>query len=100
MITIPSQRLQTRFGEISDIVKNNEPVVVTQYGKPTMMLISYDDELMELMRQYYAQKAIKFLEERAKQSQRATDEELDEISRLIEEEREIVYQEKLESIRL
>ena len=94
MLTVTSQRLQTKFGEISDIVKSREPVVITQYGRPTMLLVSYDDGI-EALRQYHAKKLVDFLNERAKESPLATDAEIDEISRLIEEEREANYQEKL-----
>lgn len=94
MLTVSSQRLQTKFGEVADIVQSREPVLITQYGKPTMMLISYDDEIMEMMRQYHAQKAMSFLQERAEKYTRTTDEELEELYHLIEEEREMVYQEK------
>lgn len=97
MLTVSSQRLQSKFGEISDIVKSREPVLITQYGRPTMMLISYNDDIAELIRQYHAKKLITFLDEQAKISPKDTDEELAEISRLIEEEREIIYQEKLKS---
>lgn len=97
MFKVTSQQLQTKFGEISDIAKSREPVIITQYGKPTMMLMRYNDDLAELVRQYHAQKAMQFLQERAKEYERTTDEDLEEISRLIEEEREIVYQEKLKN---
>lgn len=95
MLTISSQRLQTKFGEISDIVKSREPVIITQYNRPTMMLISYNDDLAEVIRQYHAKKFVAFLNEQAKNSTEPTDEELEELNRIIDEEREIVYQEKL-----
>lgn len=95
MLTVSSQRLQTKFGEISDIVKSREPVIITQYNRPTMMLISYNDDLAEVIRQYHAKKFVAFLNEQAKNSPEPTDEELEELNRIIDEEREIVYQEKL-----
>lgn len=96
MITVTSQRVQTKFGEISDIVKSREPVVITQYGRPTMMLISYEDG-MEILRQYKAQQFVSWLDERAKNSTEPalTEEEEAELYRMIEEEREAVYQENL-----
>lgn len=97
MLTVSSQRFQTKFGEISDIVKTREPVIITQYGRPTMMLISYNDDIAEVLRQYHAKKFVAFLEEQAKAHPPATDEELAEINRLIDEEREIIYQEKLKN---
>lgn len=97
MLTVSSQHLQTKFGEISDIVKSREPVIITQYNRPTMMLIPYNDDLAEVIRQYHAKKFVAFLNEQAKKSPPTTDEELAEINRLIDEEREIVYQEKLKN---
>lgn len=97
MLTVSSQHLQTKFGEISDIVKSREPVIITQYNRPTMMLIPYNDDLAEVIRQYHAKKFVAFLNEQAEAHPPTTDEELAEINRLIDEEREIVYQEKLKN---
>lgn len=94
MHIVSSQKVQAKFGEIADIVKRREPVVITQYGRPTMMLVAYDDG-MEAMRQYHANQLVAFLHERAKNAQPMSDEEMAEISRMIEEEREAVYQENL-----
>ncbi|MDO5651213.1 MAG: hypothetical protein Q4G13_03635 [Moraxella sp.] len=93
MMTVSSQRLQTKFGEISDIVKGREPVVITQYKRPTMIVFAYEDG-MELMRLAAKMRFIQRLEERAKAVPAATEEEMQAISKMIEEEREVVYQKK------
>ncbi len=51
-------------------------------------------EQIEELRQYHAKKFLNFLDERAKESLPITNAEMDEINRLIEEEREANYQEK------
>ena len=38
MKTLSSVEVQNRFGSIANIVKGGEPVAVTQYGTPTMMI--------------------------------------------------------------
>lgn len=94
MYIVSSQKIQAQFGEIADRVKSHEPVVITQSGRPTMMLVNYD-EGMAAMRQYHANQFCAFLNERARHTPPASYEELAEISRLIEEEREAIYQENL-----
>lgn len=94
MITVTSQHLQSKFAEISDIVKSHEPVIVTQHQRPTMMVWAYDDAI-ETMRLAAKMRFLQRLDEHAKLVAEPTDDELAELNRLIEEEREIVYQEKL-----
>lgn len=55
MKTVTSRELQTRFGEISDTVKAGEPVAVTHYGKPAMMLVPYEMG-EEMVREMHARK--------------------------------------------
>jgi prevent-host-death family protein len=43
MQTFSSARVQASFGEVADIVKGGEPVAITQYGRPTLMLVPYKD---------------------------------------------------------
>lgn len=94
MLTVTSGSLQAKFGEISNIVKSREPVIITEQDKPTMMLMAYDDG-MEILRQYHAKKFIAFLDEQAKSSEYASDKEMEELLRMIDAERDLVYQEKL-----
>ena len=51
MKTVTSRELQTRFGEISETVKAGEPVAVSHYGKPAMMLVPYElgEEMVRAM---------------------------------------------------
>jgi len=41
MKTLSSVEVQNRFGSIANIVKSGEPVSVTRYGTPTMMILPY-----------------------------------------------------------
>jgi prevent-host-death family protein len=41
--TFSSAKVQANFGEAADIAKSGEPVAITQYGRPTLMLMSYKD---------------------------------------------------------
>lgn len=96
MLIIPSQRLQTKFGEFADIAKSREPVVITQYNRPTLILSNYQDT-MELIRLAAKMRFIERLNKHARYVTEPTDEELEELNRLIDEEREIVYQESLKN---
>ena len=41
MKTLSSVEVQNHFGSIANIVKSGEPVAVTQYGTPTLMILPY-----------------------------------------------------------
>ena len=43
MHTVTSGKVQSSFGAVVDIAKSGEPVTITQYGRPTLMLFSYAD---------------------------------------------------------
>lgn len=94
MLTIPSYKLQNEFAEISNMIKGREPVVITQYQRPTMLVLSYE-EGMEMMRLAAKMRFIQRLDQRANEMPEATEEEMQAISQLIEEEREAISQEKL-----
>lgn len=94
MLTVTSGSLQTKFGEISNIVKSREPVIITEQDKPTMMLMAYDDG-MEILRQYHTKKFLAFLDEQANDNERISNDEVEELLRMIDAERDLVYQEKL-----
>lgn len=94
MLIVPSQRIQTKFGEFADIVKTREPVIITQYNRPTLILTRYEDA-MENMRLAAKMRFIQRLNKNARYTTEPTDEEIAELNRLIDEEREIVYQENL-----
>lgn len=96
MQLLTSQQVQTGFGKFCDLVKQQgrEPVIITQRKRPTMAVFRYD-EAMEMMRLSAKMRFIQALRENAKDCKEPTDEELAELNRLIDEEREIVYQENL-----
>jgi antitoxin (DNA-binding transcriptional repressor) of toxin-antitoxin stability system len=65
MQTMTSGKVQTSFGEVADVVKGGEPVTITQYGRPTMLLVRYQDG-KEMMREMAGKRLIDLLDERAK----------------------------------
>ena len=44
MKTLPSREVQTRFGAVLDTAKR-EPVTVTQYGRPVVVMMSVEEAL-------------------------------------------------------
>ncbi len=61
MKTISSVEVQNRFGSIANIVKSGEPVAVTQYGTPTLMILPYS-LAAEVLRDYHARKLAQFMD--------------------------------------
>ena len=61
MKTIASTEVQTRFGSIANIVKTEEPVAVTQYGTPTLMILPYA-LATEALRDHNARKLVAFMD--------------------------------------
>lgn len=96
MQLLTSQQVQTGFGKFSDLVKQQgrEPVIITQRKRPTMAVFRYD-EAMEMMRLTAKMRFLQALRENANDCQEPSDEELTDLNRLIDEEREIIYQEKI-----
>ncbi len=41
MQTVTSVEVQNRFGAVANMVKGGEPVAVTQYGTPTLMILPH-----------------------------------------------------------
>lgn len=95
MQTVTSQSVQTQFGQFSDLVKSREPVIITQYKRPTMLVFSYEDGL-EMMRLAAKMRFIQRLQKRAEMLAEPTEEEMAEVNRMIDEERELIYQENLQ----
>lgn len=94
MITVPSQKMQTQFSEFADIAQHREPVIITQYNRPTLVLLRYEDNI-ENMRLAAKMRFIQRLNENARYTTEPTDDEMAELNRLIDDEREIIYQENL-----
>lgn len=65
MQTISSAKIQANFGRAMDIAKSGEPVTITQYGRPALMLFSHK-EGEELLRLRSTVKLTHYLEGRAK----------------------------------
>ena len=93
MHVITSQQVQTKFGEFSDLVKtlSGEPVVITQHKRPTMAVFAYA-EAMEMMRLSAKMRFLQGLRENGEHQALPSDDELAEVSRLIVQERELVYE--------
>jgi antitoxin (DNA-binding transcriptional repressor) of toxin-antitoxin stability system len=79
MQTISSGKVQASFGEVADVAKGGAPVTITQYGRPTMLLVQYLDGV-EMMREMAGKRLIELLDERAKdapyEARAISDEEL------------------------
>jgi prevent-host-death family protein len=41
--TLSSAKMQANFGEVADLAKSGQPIAITQYGRPTLMLMSYTE---------------------------------------------------------
>lgn len=61
MKTLSSVEVQNRFWAIANIVKGGEPVTVTEYGTPTMMILPYA-MAVEALRRYHARKLVQFMD--------------------------------------
>lgn len=60
MKTLPAREVQNNFGQVTHTVLRGEEVVVTQYNKPTLMILPYEVGL-EAMRLYRADRMIQFM---------------------------------------
>lgn len=94
MQLITSKQVQTKFGEVANIVQAHQPIAITQNGKPTMILMHYDDG-MALLRQQSAKRFVNRLTEQATGLSEPTEQEMAELSQLIEAERNSIYQQSL-----
>lgn len=61
MKTVASREAQNNFGDIANIVKSGEEVIITQYGKPTMVVLPYT-LAMEALRAYKARLFVQFMD--------------------------------------
>ncbi len=84
MKTLPSVEVQNRFGAIANIVKSGEPVAVTQYGEPTLMILPY--KVAEIaLRLYQAQAMTDFMGNMAPVNPNAPDLSAEDINDLVHE---------------
>lgn len=84
MITMPSVGVQNKFGSVARTVGRGEPVIVTQYGEPTMMILPYA-LAQEALRLYASQKMIKFMDSMPPVNDGAPDLTLEDINALVHE---------------
>lgn len=85
MQTLSSAKVQANFGQVMDIAKSGEPVTITQYGRPTLMLFSHK-EGEELLRLRSTMQLNRYLEGRAKTMPEDVPElTADEINKLVHE---------------
>ena len=61
MKTLSSVEVQNKFGTIANIVKSGEPVAVTQYGTPTLMILPYG-LAEQALREYNARKLVQLMD--------------------------------------
>ncbi len=88
MKTLSSAEVQSRFGSIANLVKAGEPVAVTQYGTPTLMILPYA-LAEEALRSHRARQLVSFMDAMA-ESEASTSHEspeltLEQINALIHE---------------
>jgi prevent-host-death family protein len=85
MQTLSSAKVQASFGEVADIAKSGEPVAITQYGRPTLLLFSYK-EGEELLRVRAASDFNSYFETRARTMPTGEPElSMDDINELVHE---------------
>ncbi len=84
MKTLSSVEVQNRFGSIANIVKGGEPVAVTQYGTPTMMILPYS-MATEALRDYNARKLVQFMDAMPSANAAAPTLTLEQINSLVHE---------------
>jgi len=82
--TISSVEVQNRFGSIANIVKSGEPVAVTQYGTPTMMILPYA-MASEALRDYNARKLAQFMDSMPQANPTAPELSAEQINALVHE---------------
>lgn len=84
MKTLSSVEVQNHFGSIANIVKSGEPVAVTQYGTPTLMILPYG-LAAEALRDYNARKLSEFMEAMPSAHPDAPNLTLEQINSLVHE---------------
>jgi antitoxin (DNA-binding transcriptional repressor) of toxin-antitoxin stability system len=84
MQTVSSGEVQNRFGSIANIVKSGEPVAVTQYGTPTLMILPYPLAAAAL-RDYHARKLAEFMDATPPARTDAPELTLEQINALVHE---------------
>jgi len=85
MQTLSSAKVQANFGRAADIVKSGQPIAITQHGRPTLMLVSYQDG-EALMRMRSTARIREYMDERNQHMPTDAPElSMDDISDLVHE---------------
>jgi antitoxin (DNA-binding transcriptional repressor) of toxin-antitoxin stability system len=84
MLTMPSVTVQNRFGTVSRTVGRGEPITVTQYGEPTMMILPYHIA-KEALRVWNAKKFVEMMDSMPPSNPNAPDISLAEINDIVHE---------------
>ena len=84
MKTLSSVEVQNHFGSIANIVKSGEPVAVTQYGPPTLMILPYG-LAAEALRDYNARKLAQFMDAMPSANSDAPNLSIEQIYQLVHE---------------
>lgn len=84
MKTLSSVEVQNHFGSIANIVKSGEPVAVTQYGTPTLMILPYG-LAAEALRDYNARKLAQFMDAMPSANSDAPNLSIEQINQLVHE---------------
>lgn len=86
MQVVTSGKVQSNFGQVAEIAKFGEPVTITQYGRPTLLLMRYQDG-MSVLEHLAKQKMVSWLDGRKNTaSAEVTAISEDELNALINEE--------------
>lgn len=84
MRILPALEVKNHFGAVANIVKSGEPVTITQYGTPTMMILPY--EIGEAAwREHAARTMIEFMQNMAPVNPDAPELSLEDINKLVHE---------------
>jgi len=81
---MPSVEVQNNFGSVAALVKAGEPITVTQYGAPTMLILPYDVG-SDALRQYNARRMAQFMDALPPANPNAPELTNDELTQLIHE---------------
>jgi prevent-host-death family protein len=83
MKTLASREVQNNFGQVANMVIAGEEVVVTQYNRPTLMIVPYEIG-KEAMRLYRAEQMERFM--RGMDTNKAAEDlSMEDINRLVHE---------------
>lgn len=83
MKTLPSREVQNNFGQVANMVIGGEEIVVTQYNRPTLMIVPYEIG-KEAMRLYRAEQMVRFMKN-METNQEAEELTMEDINRLVHE---------------